>query len=135
MERVSKNINEGSKPLFEKAIKYYFFARQQDISKLNSSLAKRVSYAGSVAYSMIITFIREDNLKIEYMDFLNEELKKYQSLDSNAFIHLQVKPHEIDEIELGQKVSFGVYDEDEEKKINISYYPGQGKVRLETESS
>ncbi|HET8864494.1 MAG TPA: hypothetical protein VFM80_02280, partial [Gracilimonas sp.] len=92
MDTITKILNDRDKILFEKALKFYFYARQQDVGKLNSQLQNRISYAGQVAYSLIITFIREESLKLEYMDFLNEELKTMQQLDAELLEPLMIKP-------------------------------------------
>ncbi len=130
MDTITKILNDRDKILFEKALKFYFYSRQQDVRKLNSQLQERFSYAGQVAYSLIITFIREGNLKLEYMDFLNEELKTMRSLDTEFLEPLMIKPHEIDEIEFNQEVSIKVFDEDSNQDLGIKYEPQQGIVRL-----
>ncbi|MEX2363552.1 MAG: hypothetical protein WD597_08010 [Balneolaceae bacterium] len=123
-------MNERDKILFEKALKFYFFSRQQDVRKLNSELQARFRYSGQVAYSLIVTFINEGNLKIEYMDFLNQEIKTMSSLDSALFEKMQIKPQEIDEIELNQHISLKVYDEDRDVDLEITYQPETGVVKL-----
>ena len=131
MNSTTKILNDRDKILFEKALKFYFYARQQDVRKLNSQLRERFSYAGQVAYSLIITYIREGNLKLEYMDFLNEELKTMRSLDSEFMEPLMIQPHEIDEIEFNQEISIKVFDEDNERDVRITYDPDAGVAKLE----
>ncbi|MEX0608648.1 MAG: hypothetical protein WD016_00020 [Balneolaceae bacterium] len=130
MKPATKILNERDKILFEKALKFYFFSRQQDVRKLNSELQARFRYSGQVAYSLIVTFINEGNLKIEYMDFLNQEIKTMSSLDSALFEKMQIKPQEIDEIELNQHISLKVYDEDRDVDLEITYQPETGVVKL-----
>lgn len=130
MDTITKILNDRDKILFEKALKFYLYSRQQDVRKLNSQLQERFSYAGQVTYSLIITFIREGNLKLEYMDFLNDELKTMRSLDAELLEPLMIKPHEIDEIEFNQKFGLKVFDEDNNRKIEIRYDPDQGVVKL-----
>ncbi|MTI89142.1 MAG: hypothetical protein FH748_14390 [Balneolaceae bacterium] len=130
MQPVTKILNEPNKVLFDKAIKFYFFSRQQDIKKLNSAFQKRLSYSGQVAYSLIITYMREGVLKLEYMDFLNEELKTLLQVDPSHFESLHIKPDEIDEIELNQKVTIKVFDEDANKELKLIYFPDHNKVTL-----
>ncbi|MGN8224823.1 hypothetical protein [Gracilimonas sp. BCB1] len=130
MKSITKILNDRDKILFEKALKFYFYTRQQDVRKLNSQLQQRFSYAGQVAYSLIITYIREGNLKLEYMDFLNEELKTMRGLDSEFLEPLMIKPHEIDEIEFNQEISIKVFDEDNDTDIQISYDSEQGIAKL-----
>ncbi|WP_409029154.1 hypothetical protein [Gracilimonas sediminicola] len=131
MKSITKILNDRDKILFEKALKFYFYTRQQDVRKLNSQLQQRFSYAGQVAYSLIVTYIREGNLKLEYMDFLNEELKTMRGLDSEFLEPLMIKPHEIDEIEFNQKISIKVFDEDNDTEIRIIYSPDQSVAKLE----
>lgn len=130
MDTITKILNDRDKILFEKALKFYFYARQQDVRKLNSQLQERFSYAGSVAYSLIITFIREDSLKLEYMDFLNDELKTMHGLDDELLEPLMIKPHEIDEIEFNQEIAIKVFDEDTGNDLQIIYEPGNKIVKL-----
>ncbi len=130
MESITKILNDRDKILFEKALKFYFYARQQDVRKLNSQLQQRFSYAGQVAYSLIITYIREGNLKLEYMDFLNEELKTMRGLDSEFLEPLMIKPHEIDEIEFNQEISIKVFDEDNDTDLRIIYSPDAAMAKL-----
>ncbi|MEX0720200.1 MAG: hypothetical protein WD059_06000 [Balneolaceae bacterium] len=125
-------MNERDKILLEKAMKFYFFSRQQDVRKLNSELQERLNYSGQVAYSLIITFLNEGNLKIEYMDFLNEEIKTMRSLDSKLLKKLLIKPQEIDEMELNQNISIKVFDEDHSRDLEITYKPEGGVVSLKT---
>ncbi|MBO6587246.1 MAG: hypothetical protein JJ953_14140 [Gracilimonas sp.] len=131
MKSITKILNDRDKILFEKALKFYFYTRQQDVRKLNSQLQQRFSYAGQVAYSLIVTYIREGNLKLEYMDFLNEELKTMRGLDSEFLEPLMIKPHEIDEIEFSQEISIKVFDEDNDTDIRIIYSPDQSVAKLE----
>ncbi|WP_428236134.1 hypothetical protein [Gracilimonas sp.] len=131
MKSITKILNDRDKILFEKALKFYFYTRQQDVRKLNSQLQQRFSYAGQVAYSLIVTYIREGNLKLEYMDFLNEELKTMRGLDSEFMEPLMIKPHEIDEIEFNQEISIKVFDEDNDTDIRIIYSPNQSVAKLE----
>ena len=130
MNSTTKILNDRDKILFEKALKFYFYARQQDTRKLNSQLRERFAHAGSVAYSLIITFIREGNLKIEYMDFLNDELKTMRALNKKFLEPLMIKPHEIDEIEFNQEIVLKVFDEDSGSDIKIVYQPSNKTVKL-----
>jgi|AntRauTorckE6833_2_1112554.scaffolds.fasta_scaffold00121_31 hypothetical protein len=130
MDTITKILNDRDKILFEKALKFYFYARQQDVRKLNSELQERFSHAGRVAYSLIITFIREGSLKIEYMDFLNEELKTMRNLDAEFLEPLMIKPHEIDEIEFNEEIAIKVYDEDSQADLKISYEPTNNVIKL-----
>lgn len=131
MKTCSKILNDRDKLLFEKALKFYFYARQQDVGALNSELQERFNYAGQVAYSLIITYIREGSLKLEYMDFLNEEIKTMRSLDKKFLKPLMIKPSEIDEIEFNQTVKLKFYDEDDQQDYAVIYDPDAGVAKLE----
>lgn len=131
MDTITKILNDRDKILFEKALKLYFYSRQQDVKRLNSKIRERFSYAGQVAYSLIITYIREGDLKLEYMDFLNEELKTMRGLDDEFLEPLMIKPHEIDEIEFNQIITIKVFDEDKNTDLAISYDPDKGIAKLE----
>lgn len=131
METLTKILNDRDKILFEKALKFYFYARQQDVRSLNSQIQERFSYAGQVAYSLIITYIREGNLKLEYMDFLNEEIKTMRGLDEKHLEPLMIKPGEIDEIEFKQTVQLKFHDEDEQQDFAVIYNPEIGMVKVE----
>jgi hypothetical protein len=130
MNSASKILNARDKILFEKALKFYFYTRQQDVSKLNSELQHRFSYAGKVAYSLIITFIKEGRLRLEYMDFLNEELKTMRNLKDSLLEPLMIKPHEIDEIEFNQTITITVFDEDSATNLRILYNPDTAEATL-----
>lgn len=130
MNPVVKILNDRDKILFEKALKFYFFARQRGVNELPEDLAQRISYSGTVAYSLIITFVKENALKIEYMDFLNEEWKNLRSVKPSFFKSLQVKPDEIDELELSETVELSFFDEDEGMDLMLQYIPKECIVRL-----
>lgn len=130
MKPTKKILNERDKVVFNKALKVYFFSRQQGIRKLNTDLQERFRYTGSVAYSLIVNFILKDKLEVEFMDFLNMEIKKLQSLNSGLLDPLQVQPAEIALIELNKKIDLQVFDEVEKRNITISYLPENNLVEL-----
>jgi hypothetical protein len=130
MKPTTKILNDRDKILFEKALKFYFFARQVDIKKLSKDVGERLHYSGSVAYSLIITFAKSGSLKIEYMDFLNQELKTMLAADVSTFEPLQIKPSEIDDIELMKETKISFFDEDEEMSLQLIYYPQEKKIQL-----
>ena len=74
---------------------------------------------------MITTYIRTGSLKIEYMDYLNQELKQLVSLKKNFFVNIQILPNEIDDIELMEPTKFTVFDEDQNKNLEINYSPSK----------
>lgn len=130
MKPTTKILNDRDKILFEKALKFYFFARQIDVKKLSEDVGERLHYSGSVAYSLIITFAKSGSLKIEYMDFLNQELKTMLAADVSTFEPLQIRPSEIDDIELMKETKISFFDEDEEMSLQLIYYPEEKKIQL-----
>lgn len=130
MKPTTKILNDRDKILFEKALKFYFFARQIDVKNLSKDVGERLHYSGSVAYSLIITFAKSGSLKIEYMDFLNQELKTMLASDVSTFEPLQIKPSEIDDIELMKETKISFFDEDEEMNLQLIYYPEENKINL-----
>ncbi len=133
MKPITKILNARDKVLFEKALKVYIFSRQQGVSNLEPDLKERLSYSGTIAYSLITTFIKKGTLRIEYMDFLNEELKKLNTANKSMFKALQVLPNEIDEISLYNNFSLSFFDEDEQCKIILTYDSNQGIAALKPE--
>lgn len=129
MKPYTKILNDRDKILIEKALKFYFFSRQQDVNKLNSDLRERFQHAGQAAYSLIITYLKEDSLRIEYMDFLNDEIKTLRSVHPSHLKELMIKPDEIDEIEFNATVSIRVHDMDHDQKVTISYDPNGNTIR------
>jgi hypothetical protein len=121
MHSNTKFLNKRDQIFFEKAIKFYFFSRQKDIKSLKKDISDRIVYSRSVAYSLITTYIRSGSLKIEYMDFINQELKILSGLSKGTFQNLQVLPNEIDDIELMDPSKFTVFDEDLKENLEIYY--------------
>ena len=130
MQPVTKILNDRDKILFEKALKFYLFARQIDAKLLKKEVADRLHYSGSVAYSLIYTFSKTGSLKIEYMDFLNEELKLMLKAAQHIYDKLQIKPNEIDDIELMNKTKLSFFDEDEGLDLKLFYFPGENMIEL-----
>lgn len=130
MKPTTKILNDRDKILFEKALKFYFFARQVDVKKLSKDVGERLHYTGSVAYSLVITYAKTGSLKIEYMDFLNQELKTMLSSDEKIYQPLQIKPSEIDDIELMKETKISFFDEDEGMSLQLIYYPEEKKIKL-----
>jgi hypothetical protein len=130
MKPITKILNDRDKILFEKALKFYLFARQIDVKSLEKDVAKRLHYTGSVAYSLLYTFAKTGDLKVEYMDFLNQELKQMLQADSIVYSSLQIRPSEIDEIELMKETKISFFDEDEQKDMNLIYYAESNSLQL-----
>lgn len=130
MENTTKILNHQDKILFEKALKFYFFSRQVEVKRLEKQLQDRFHYSGNIAYSFILTLISKDSIRLEYLDFLNEEIKTLLGIHPSYLTDLQIKPNEIDEIEFPEEVSMSVFDEDENQKINLKYFSAQSKAEI-----
>ncbi|MEO9884881.1 MAG: hypothetical protein ABJR05_11775 [Balneola sp.] len=130
MQPTTKILNDRDKILFEKALKFYFFARQIDAKRLSKDVSDRLHYSGSVAYSLIITYAKTNSLKIEYMDFMNQELKLMLGSKQSLYDPLQIKPSEIDDIELMKETKLSFFDEDENVDSQLIYYPEQNALEL-----
>lgn len=130
MQSTAKILNDRDKILLEKALKFYFFARQVDAKRLSKDVGERLHYSGSVAYSLLITYAKDGSLKIEYMDFLNQELKLMLSSENSTYDALQIKPSEIDDIELMRETKLSFYDEDENSDSQLIYYPEESRLEL-----
>ncbi|XWN37638.1 MAG: hypothetical protein ROO71_01675 [Balneola sp.] len=130
MKSTTKILNDRDKILFEKALKFYFFARQVDSKRLSHDVSERLYYTGSVAYSLVITYAKSGSLKIEYMDFLNQELKTMLSSGDKVYEPLQIKPAEIDGIELMKKTKISFFDEDENSDSELIYYTNRNLLEL-----
>ena len=130
MKPITKILNDRDNILFEKALKFYLFARQLDAKHLQKDTAERLYYSGSVAYSLIYTYVNTGNLKIEYMDFLNEELKRMLKSEKNVYEILQIKPDEIDDIQLMRETKLSFFDEDEQGNLQLIYYAEKKIIEL-----
>jgi hypothetical protein len=130
MKPVTKILNDRDNILFEKALKFYLFARQIDAKHLQKDVAERLYYSGSVAYSLIYTYVNTGNLKIEYMDFLNEELKLMLKAEKNVYNNLQIKPDEINDIQLMKETKLSFFDEDEQENLQLIYYSEDNLIEL-----
>jgi len=129
MKPSRKILNETDKVIFEKALKIYLFSRQHDVSKLQDDLKQRIRYLRNVAYSLIIRFLREDTFHFEYMDFINDELKKLRSLPDYTS-GLMIKPGEVDEIQLQEPARFLFKDEEDELEIKFIYHKSKKLVEI-----
>jgi len=129
MKPIRKILNETDKVIFEKALKIYLFSRQHDVSKLQDDLKQRIRHLRNVAYSLIIRFLREDTFHFEYMDFINDELKKLRSLPDYTS-GLMIKPGEVDEIQLQEPARFLFRDEEDELEIKFIYHKSKKLVEI-----
>lgn len=112
----------------EKALQLYFFFKHVNTENLNSDLGERFRYNQQVVYSLIRSYLTEDRFAIEYMDHLNEELKKLDQLDDSVLKPLSIKPRDVAEIQLKQNVPVVFKDEEEHQILEMSYFTKDGIV-------
>ncbi len=124
-EFVRRNIKEQDIDLFTKAVKLYFFVNHVRHDDLPDELQSRFPHCSNVIYSLIRGYMDQEKLQIEYLEFLNEEIVSWLKADSNLFNSFQIKPTEIDEIELGEKVPLQFHDGETGERLRIVYYPEQ----------
>jgi DNA-directed RNA polymerase subunit F len=64
------------------------------------------------------------------MDFLNEELKRMLKSEKNVYEILQIKPDEIDDIQLMRETKLSFFDEDEQENLQLIYYAEKKIIEL-----
>lgn len=114
-------LNDADKKCLEKAIQFYLFTRQLKITELPEPLQPRFTHSGNVAYSLILTYLKEEEFKPEYMQFINDELNELRGVDPTLLEPLIIKPDEIDELELNKKVVLVFTDIDEKTVWKMEY--------------
>jgi len=121
-------LDGQEKMLFEKAIKFYFFSRQKGIKKLPDKITARFKHNGHVAYSLIIKYLEDQKFHVEYMDYLNREIRELLSADTDVWEPLQIAPQYIDDIQLQDPTSLSWTDEQEGKNFELRYRPTSGEL-------
>jgi hypothetical protein len=129
----TRRLNESDKKYLQKAIQFYLFTRQLKITELPEPLQPRFTHSGNVAYSLILTYLKEDEFKPEYMQFINDELNELRNAAPDLLEPLIIKPHEIDEIELNSKVLLVFTDIDNETVWRMEYEKEDGILKFGTE--
>jgi|AntRauTorcE11898_2_1112593.scaffolds.fasta_scaffold27920_2 predicted RND superfamily exporter protein len=123
-----KELDEMDRKFMEKALQLYFFFKHVNTDNLNDDLAERFRYNQQVVYSLIRSYLTEDRFAIEYMDHLNDELKKIDQLDESALAPLSIKPKSVGEIQLKQNVPVVFNDDEEHQMLEMSYFTKDGMV-------
>jgi len=106
-----KYLKKQYQVYLEKALQFYLFSGQMEITKLPDTLQERFRKNRRVAYSLIKTFVTEGEFKPEYMQYLNDELDELRSIESDFQKKLLIRPSEIHEIELSERLQMSFKDE------------------------
>lgn len=107
-----KSLDTQQQAYLEKAVQFYLFSGQREITKLPDTVQDRFRNNRRVAYSLIKTFITEGEFKPEYMQFLNDELKELRTISHKIVKVLLITPSQLHEIELSQKLQMNFNDEE-----------------------
>lgn len=107
-----KELETQHQVYLEKALQFYLFSGQREITKLPDTLQKRFRGNRQVAYSLIKTFIAEGDFKPEYMQYLNDELNELRRISPNSLKQLLITPFRIHEIELSERLQISFNDEE-----------------------
>lgn len=118
------------KGFFDKALKLYLFSRHVPAASVSKEMADQLTYCGHVVYSLLTNWLRDGKPSLEYLDFLNTRLKELRLLPEEALKGLAILPHEIDEIELQEKVRLRFTDEDTGEAWLLEYEPQTGTCRF-----
>jgi hypothetical protein len=113
-----------------KGLQFYIFTRHKKLNQFPLELAERLEHAGHVAYSLIITFLREREFKMEYMSYINDELKTLYQLADSQRQYLDIQPEEIDQIELQDQLSLKFQDEDADGWYRLDFDREQHSVTI-----
>jgi len=119
----SRKLDERESVNFEKAIRFYLFTRHVKLNSLPETLRDRFAHSGNVAFSLLIRFVEEGRFLLEYMEFINDELKELMKANPRSLSMLQIKPGEIGEIELQKEVPLRFTDAESGKTYYLLYYP------------
>jgi hypothetical protein len=117
---------------FTKALQFYIYTRHMPLNNLSEELADRLSHAGHVAYSMIITFLKEREFKPDYMHYLNDELKMLYDLFPELRQELDIQPEELGDIELNEQLTLNFQDEESDLSYRLAYQKKKGLVTITT---
>ncbi|MGM0588416.1 MAG: hypothetical protein ACQETE_08385 [Bacteroidota bacterium] len=113
-----------------KALQFYIFTRHKNLSDLPAELSDRLTHAGHVGYSLIITFLREREFKMEYMSYINDQLKALYTLPESHRSLLEIQPEEIDQIELKPQIRMQFQEEDSDGSYFLDFDRPQQKVTI-----
>jgi hypothetical protein len=115
-----KHLDAQQQIYLEKAVQFYLFSGQREITKLPDAVQERFRNNRRVAYSLIKTFITESEFKPEYMQYLNDELSELRNLPPAMQEELLIAPSQLHEIELSQRLQIG-FDDEESGEWQLRY--------------
>ena len=118
----------------EKALKCYLFCRQKSRKECPDEIQERLIHAGHIAFSLVATFLEEREFKMEYMEFLNDEIAAYCAMESQLSM-LAIPPILIDEIDLKQPASFRFSDEESGKRYSLTLDRKNRMIQFEIEQA
>ncbi|MCH8495871.1 MAG: hypothetical protein LAT57_09630 [Balneolales bacterium] len=124
-------VEGHDKRFFEQALKFYIFSRHVSVPHISVSLAEQLTYSGHIVYSLLVNWLRDGRASIEYMDFLNTKLNELRALPEESLQGLEIKPNEINDIELTNRVRLQFTDDETSERCWLEYYPGTGECRFE----
>ena len=127
-------LDDREQEHFERALKFYFFARQVDRKRCDEELQERLTHAGHVAFSMITGFLEERRFQIEYMEFINAEVPELMQCSEQRLAPLSIKPNEILEMELNDIIRWQFRDEESGKQYRLEYLPEEATVSFRMSS-
>jgi hypothetical protein len=113
-----------------KALQFYIFTRHKKLSELPAELSEQLTHAGHVGYSLIITFLREREFKMEYMSYINDQLKALYTLSESHRSLLEIQPEEIDQIKLKTQVRMQFQEVDSDGSYFLVFDRPQKKVTI-----
>lgn len=115
-----RHLDTQQQVYLKKAVQFYLFSGQREITKLPDTVQERFRNNRRVAYSLIKTFITEEEFKPEYMQFLNDELNELRDLPPGMLKELLIAPSQLHEIELSQKLQI-TFDDEESGEWELRY--------------
>lgn len=120
-----RTIYDRDTAIFNKAIKLYFFVKHIDHSQIHPDLQERFAHCSNVVYSMLRAYLEKGIFQIEYLDFLNDEIKSWTEANPELFKDFTIMPEEIDEIELSAKVPIQFQDSETGERMRLVFYPDE----------
>lgn len=118
-------ILDRDKAIFRKAVKLYFFINHVKHDTIHPDLSDRFSHCANIIYSMLRGYMEAGTFQIEYLDFLNEEITNWVNMDDKYFKNFQIKPVEIDEIELNGRIPMKFQDAETGEQLRLMFFPNE----------
>lgn len=104
----------------EKALQCYLFCRQKSREHCPVDVQKRLTHMGHVAFSLIAAFMEEREFKMEYMEFINDEIAAFSAMESDSKLNeLSIPPTQIGEIALKPNAAFRFSDQESGKSYEL----------------